>query len=68
MITRKTLSALAVFVLVDFGITALLGNPKHGVRGAFADVTWTLFLLSALFLIVGSAVVIIRSSRNRRTA
>lgn len=64
MITRKTLTALAVFVLVDFAVTALLGNPKHGVRGAFADITWMAFLLGMLFLVVGCVTVIVRSRRQ----
>ena len=68
MITRTTLAALAVFTLVDFAVCGLLGNHGHGVRQAFADITWFAFLVSLLFLIVGSAVVLIRSRGSRRTA
>jgi hypothetical protein len=68
MITRTTLAALAVFTLVDFAVCGLLGNHGHGVRQAFADITWFAFLLGLLFLIVGSVVVLVRSGRNRRTA
>jgi hypothetical protein len=67
MITRKSLAALAVFTLVSFAITGLLGNHSHGLHQTLADITWFAFLLGLLFLIVGSVVVIVRS-RPRRAA
>jgi hypothetical protein len=69
ILTRRTLVGLAIFTLVDFAITAACGNPKHGVRGAIADVTWMTFLVCVLLLIVASAFVLLRSgtaARRRR--
>jgi hypothetical protein len=65
MITRKTLATLAVVTLVLFGIAAAVGNHHHGLRQAVADISWNGFLLGLLLLIVGSVVVIFRSSRGR---
>ncbi|MCW2996228.1 MAG: hypothetical protein JWQ18_3723 [Conexibacter sp.] len=71
ILTRRTLVGLAIFTLIDFAITAAMGNPKHGLRGAVADVTWMTFLVCVLLLIVASAFVLVRSStgaRRRRAA
>jgi choline-glycine betaine transporter len=66
MLTRKGLAVLAVVTLVLFGLAALLGNHNHGLRQAAADVSWTGFLVCLLFLIVGSAVVLVRSRGRLR--
>lgn len=68
MLTRRTLIALAVFTLVSFTASGLLGNNHHGVRQFLADISWLSFILGLLFLIVASGFVLARSSRRRRTA
>jgi hypothetical protein len=61
MLTRKSLTALAVLTLVLFAIAAVVGNHHHGLRQVVADVSWNGFLLCLLFLIVGSVLVLVRS-------
>jgi hypothetical protein len=66
ILTRRTLVGLAIFTLVDFAISGLCGNPKHGLRGVVADVTWLTFLVCMLLLIVASAFVLLRSASATR--
>jgi hypothetical protein len=66
MVTRKSLAALAVITLVLFGIAGVVAQHKHhGVVQAIGDIAWNGFLLGLLLLIVGSVLVIARSSRGR---
>lgn len=67
MVTRRTLGALAVLTLVLFAVAGVVGQHRHGAVQLLGDIAWNGFLLGALFLIVGSVVVIVRSrGRGRR--
>jgi hypothetical protein len=61
MVTRRSLGGLAVLTLVLFAIAGVVGNGHHGLVQAIGDVAWNGFLVCLLFLVVGSAVVIVRS-------
>ena len=48
----KAMGGVAAVGALCLLLAAVLGNPKHGVKGAIADVSWFGFLASALALIV----------------
>jgi hypothetical protein len=64
MITRKSLIALAVFVLVCFIVAGAIGNHRHGFVMAIGDIAWFGLIFGLLFLVIGSAMAIVRSRRQ----
>jgi cytochrome c oxidase assembly factor CtaG len=66
MVTRKSLAVLAGVTLVLFGIAGLIGqHPDEKALDVIGTIAWNGFLLGLLLLIVGSVLVIVRSTRGR---
>ena len=61
MITRKSLTALAVFVLVCFAVASILGNHRHGLLKLIADLSWFGLIFGLLFLVIGCVTALVRS-------
>jgi hypothetical protein len=64
----KVMGGVAAVGAVCLLLAAVLGNPKHGVKGAIADVSWFGFLGSAAALIVLALAALGRGAYRRTTA
>jgi hypothetical protein len=64
----KVMVGVAVVGAVCLVLAAVLGNPKHGVKGAIADVSWFGFLASVAALLVLALAALGRGAYRRTTA
>jgi hypothetical protein len=64
----KVMCGVAVVGAVCLLLAAVLGNPKHGAKGAIADVSWFGFLASVAALLVLALAALGRGVFRRATA
>lgn len=64
----KAMGGVAAIGAVCLLLAAVLGNPKHGVKGAIADVSWFGFLASVLALILLALAALGRGAYRRAAA